>query len=167
MERAVVEERRLKAVAALDSRKRPFSALNDQASDNKRPKLDKDGNSAASASFLAAFDFTSLPAALITELIVANIEAFTEPTLVALVQAYRQSRLPELLAPVPTVPTAAAIPQNLFPETSSAAKYAAPPPSKLESVDPLQMDIDEELEYEPDKLNLEVRRAIKSFTGRA
>jgi symplekin len=158
MDKAAVEEKRCKALTA-DSKKRPLPASNDQASDPKRLKLEQEHDSATSASFLAAFDFTSLPASLITELIVANIEAFTEPTLIALVQSYRLNRAPDLSAPIPPVPVASATPaQNLAPESISTplARPATPPSVKQESVDPLQMDIDEEFEYEPDRLNLEV-----------
>lgn len=156
MDMAVVEERRFKTTA-VDSKKRPASS-NDQASDPKRPKLEQESNGVTSASFLAAFDFTSLPASLITDLIVANIEAFTESALVALVQSYRQSRGVDLSATIPPVSTAPAIASHSTPDTMATpiAKLATPPIIKQESVDPLQMDIDDEIEYEPDRLNQEV-----------
>jgi len=153
MDRAAAEEKRRKAtaLAAGDSKKRPSSVSNEQASDPKRPKLEQD-SAANSASFLAAFDFTSLPSYLITELIVANIEAFAEPALIALVQSYRQSRgAPPTISVPPTAPA----PADENPVV--LAPVATPPPVKEEPLDPLQMDIDEEeLEYEPDRINLEV-----------
>ncbi|KAJ7890667.1 Symplekin tight junction protein C terminal-domain-containing protein [Mycena olivaceomarginata] len=142
MDEAAAEEKKRKALLAsgiADSRKRPSQTA-----------------SATSASFLATFDFTSLPAPLITDLIVANIEAFPENALIALVEAYRQSRgLPApapapIQAPTPAIPTA--------PRAARAIPTVpAAPVVKDEPVDPLQMDIDQdELEYEPDKLNEEL-----------
>jgi symplekin len=160
MERALVDDKRYKAATTVtDSKKRPSPSI-DEASEAKRPRLEQDIDPAASASasFLAAFDFTSLPATLITELIVANIEAFTEPSLISLVQLYRQSRGGEPPPPGFATPTATAATQELIAEPTPVqiTKLVAPQPVKLESVDPLQMDIDEEIEYEPDRLNLEV-----------
>jgi symplekin len=166
MDRAAAEEKRRKAtaiLAAADGKKRPSSASDEQASDPKRLKLEQD-TSAASASFLAGFDFTSLPSYLITELIVANIEAFTEPALIALVQSYRQSRGVPSSLPVPTTVSA---PESSAPgstATASIATSTTPPLVKDEPVDPLQMDIDEEeIEYEPDRINLEASHRCFSF----
>ncbi|KAJ6518677.1 Symplekin tight junction protein C terminal-domain-containing protein [Mycena sanguinolenta] len=172
MDEAAAEEKKRKMLLAsgIDSRKRPAPASTDGPSDPKRPKLEPDA-STTSASFLATFDFTSLPAPLITDLIVANIEAFPENVLIALVEAYRQSRgLPapaaapvQAAAPaIPTAPRAA----RAIPTAPAAARASTPeaqppvtdaPVVKDEPVDPLQMDIDQdELEYEPDKLNEEL-----------
>lgn len=174
MDEAAAEEKKRKALLASgisDSRKRPSSGSADRPSDAKRPKLEPDA-SATSASFLATFDFTSLPAPLITDLIVANIEAFPENALIALVEAYRQSRgLPApapapIQAPTPAIPTAPraarAIPTGPAAAQTSTPEAQPPVPAapvvKDEPVDPLQMDIDQdELEYEPDKLNEEVQ----------
>lgn len=169
MDRAAAEEKRRKAAAlmAADTRKRPASASDEQGSDAKRPKLEQDNSANTSASFLAAFDFTSLPAPLITDLIVANLSAFTEPALVTLVHAYRQNR--GIVAPVPlgtpvpvATPAAVVPPPELVAATVPVEELPAtvpfPPPVKDEPVDPLQMDIDQdEIEYEPDRLNMEVR----------
>ncbi|KAJ7115848.1 Symplekin tight junction protein C terminal-domain-containing protein [Mycena epipterygia] len=170
MDKASADEKRRKALLASggsDTRKRPAPASAERASDPKRPKLEPDA-SATSASFLATFDFTSLPAPLITDLIVANIEAFSENALIALVQAYRQSRGITASAPVPPpqvtptrpVPTgpAARISTPEVPPPTPASVPAPPVPVvKDEPVDPLQMDIDQdELEYEPDRLNEEL-----------
>ncbi|KAF8216368.1 Symplekin tight junction protein C terminal-domain-containing protein [Mycena galopus ATCC 62051] len=174
MDEAAAEEKKRKALLASgisDSRKRPAPGSADRPSDAKRPKLEPDV-SATSASFLATFDFTSLPAPLITDLIVANIEAFPENALIALVEAYRQSRgLPGPAAPAPVqapapaiptapraaraVPTGPAAARTSTPETQPSAPAA--PVVKEEPVDPLQMVIDQdELEYEPDRLNEEL-----------
>lgn len=155
MDRAAAEDKIRKAAIA-DSRKRPASASGDGPSDHKRAKLDPDPTSSNnnSANFLAGFDFTSLPAPLITELIVANLQAFTEPDLMALVQAHRQSR--------GIGNGAASAPSPIPSPQESATVISAPVASssvKSEPIDPLKMDIDEEeLEYEPDRLNLEVCR---------
>ena len=90
MDKAAGEERKRKA-ALLENRKRPSSNPSEPA-ENKRIKLENETTQNSSASFLAAFDFTSLPASLITSLIVANLEAFTEPQLISLVDTYRQNR---------------------------------------------------------------------------
>lgn len=168
--RMAAEEKKRRALAA-DSRKRPSSTVA-EPTDNKRIKLESEAPAPTnnSAAFLASFDFTSLPAPLITNLIVANLEAFTEAQLISMVNAYRQSRGPTALPPA-RPPTA---PELLTSTISKAASAAAtpsgpqqdvddmttPPPTvsepvvKAEPVDPLQMDIDEdELEYEPEKLN--------------
>ncbi|KAJ7180551.1 Symplekin tight junction protein C terminal-domain-containing protein [Mycena filopes] len=169
MDEAAAEEKRRKALIASggsDSRKRPAPTSGERPPEAKRPKLEPEAPppSATSAAFLATFDFTSLPATLITDLIVANIEAFSETALISLVQAYRQTRnpVPAPAAPptIPTGPKARAIPTGPS-ARASTPEVPAPPPSapviKDEPVDPLQMDIDQdELEYEPDKLNEEL-----------
>jgi symplekin len=179
MDKAAAEEKKRKA-AAIENRKRPSSAPNEQPSDPKRAKLEPEPQ--PTTSFLATFDFTSLPAPLIADLIVANLEAFTEPALIALVQAYRQknalgSSTPPI-APIPVAAKSAALattpghtPSPTIPTGPRRAahniveKPATPvsqpvistPFVKEEPVDPLQMDIDEEeMEYEPSKLNEEV-----------
>jgi symplekin len=180
MDKAAAEEKKRKA----DNRKRPSSGSN-EPTDNKRIKLETAEPAPTpvpnNATFLSAFDFTSLPAQLITNLIVANLEAFTEPQLIAMVNAYRQSRglampadvtavsakaapvptAPTIVAPKPAIPTG---PRRMVQAVESSITQvqqppaAATPPVKAEPVDPLQMDIDEEeLEYEPERLNEEVR----------
>ncbi|KAG6336042.1 hypothetical protein ID866_3041 [Astraeus odoratus] len=165
MERASAEEKARKAAVAAAAteatKKRPLPSVPaDQQTDPKRLKVEVDNAASNSAAFLAAFDFTTLPIGLVTDLIVANLQAFSEPTLMNLVQAYRQSRA------VPSVPSAKA-PQ---PPDSAALAEGTPargtpteppePTVKEEAVDPLKMDIDEEeVEYEPDRLNLELSGA--------
>ncbi|KAJ6493673.1 Symplekin tight junction protein C terminal-domain-containing protein [Mycena vitilis] len=172
MDEASAEEKKRKALLASggsESRKRPASASAERPSDPKRAKLEPE-TSTTSAAFLASFDFTSLPAPLITDLIVANIEAFSETALISLVQAYRQSRGISTPAPAQTTPPAiptgpkatrsapSAPPARIStPEVQAPASTPPVPVVKDEPVDPLQMDIDQdELEYEPDKLNEEL-----------
>ncbi|EPQ56463.1 hypothetical protein GLOTRDRAFT_59735 [Gloeophyllum trabeum ATCC 11539] len=182
MDRAAAEEKARKAAAAEASRKRPASVPQESPPDSKRVKLEPDQNAAAAAAFLASFDFTTLPTTLINDLIIANLYAFPEPALQALVLTYRDTRRPSAPAAAPApvaapVASAPVVPPNAPPPSASVAgpptapaaavapteKKAAtpvpsaPPPVKEEPVDPLQMDIDEEeMEYEPDKLNLEL-----------
>jgi symplekin len=173
MEKAAADEKARRANAVLgDSRKRPLSPALGEPTDAKRPKLNSNAVASTSASFLATFDFTTLPANLITELIVANLEAFTEPTLIDLVRAFRESR-GLATSSVPVAPAPKAVPPHIerdsrdgertpTPQGRQATPVPAPgtPPSKAkeEPVDPLQMDIDQdELEYEPERLNQEVR----------
>ncbi|KAG6821193.1 hypothetical protein H0H93_004013 [Arthromyces matolae] len=173
MDKALTEEKRRKA-SGIDTRKRPAS-LPTEAVDAKRQKVEPDAGSstptpASNLGFLASFDFTSLPAALITELIIANIEAFSEPTLLSLVQAYRETHqlttaaaIPPTITPaIPTGPRAALrseVDRSLTPQPQ--LRKSTPPSISVEKVkdepvDPLQMDIDQdELEYEPDRLNEE------------
>ncbi|KAF9482650.1 hypothetical protein BDN70DRAFT_874838 [Pholiota conissans] len=176
MDKAAAEEKKRKA----ENRKRPASAANEPI-DNKRIKLENVEHTPTpapnNAAFLSAFDFTSLPATLITNLIVANLEAFTEPQLIAMVNTYRQSRgltsatkpapapapaAPTIAAPTPSIPTG---PRRQIHSVEDGITPTPPiptetPPMKVEPVDPLQMDIDEEeLEYEPEKLNEELSEA--------
>ncbi|KAI0629295.1 Symplekin tight junction protein C terminal-domain-containing protein [Trametes polyzona] len=187
MERAAAEEKARKAAAAEASRKRATTATPvAEAPESKRPKLEHQPTPAAGSA--PTFDFSSLPATLVTDLIVANLQAFTEPALMGLVQAHRHKKSgatgpPPVVSatpppPIPTGPSRASVqamatppptgPRNSIPPSEPRAdrkrKSATPPPPppappvvKEEPVDPLKMDIDdEEMEYEPDKLNLEM-----------
>lgn len=155
MEKATSEERARKEA----SKKRSLS-LGGESSDAKRQKLEQDA-AATSAAFLAGFDFTSLPAALITELVVANLQAFTEPALISLVQAYQEKHATN------QAPQASTSAQSAPEPGPSSSVFPPPVPAvKAEPVDPLKMDIDEEeIEYEPDKLNMEVRGNRSNFLG--
>ncbi|KAG5220755.1 Symplekin tight junction protein terminal-domain-containing [Salix suchowensis] len=149
MDAAAAEERKRKAAAA-ESRKRATSASAEHPPEAKRAKLEPEetplaatpSSSSTTPSPLASFDFTTLPASLITDLIVANLDAFTEVALVDLIQNYRTSN-------------------NIGPNQKLQNELAAvstPPPVvvKEEPIDPMQMDIDQdEIEYEPEQLNLE------------
>ena len=178
MDKAAADERKRKT-AQVETRKRPSSNPSEPA-ESKRIKLENETQN-SSASFLAAFDFTSLPASLITSLIVANLEAFTESRLISLVDTYHQNwRLGvttpvqppmstgSIAMPVPK-PAAASPPIQNIPTGPRKSVYTidntfTPPPQPMaeaaikdEPVDPLQMDIDEdEFEFEPEKLNEEV-----------
>jgi symplekin len=188
MEQAAADERTRRAMvtqAQADARKRPPSTTVQGEEEVKRQKVEGDPNADATA-LLAAFDFTTLPAALIAELIVANLQAFSEETFQARINAYRRSASTSVAAPAP-VPAAAAPVSTAVLETAAASENAVPvklPPTmpaadrarerasqassaqvdeptssstvKEEPVDPLQMDMDEDIEYEPDRLNLEV-----------
>ncbi|THH18059.1 hypothetical protein EW146_g2859 [Bondarzewia mesenterica] len=186
MERAAADEKARRAAL-----KRPPSAPTEETKvDVKRQKLEQAPPSVAApappTSILSEFDFTSLPAQLITELIIANLHAFDERVLVGLVQAYRQSSRLAMATPAPTpaatsvvAPTAVPViptgPPTVLPADvtepttvtlgamplampAAEAKAEAPTVAvKDEPLDPLQMDIDQdEIEYEPDKLNLEL-----------
>ncbi|KAL1941146.1 hypothetical protein VTO73DRAFT_7358 [Trametes versicolor] len=197
MERAATEEKARKAAAAEASRKRSSTTTPVvDAPDSKRPKLQHEAapagpSTAATAAAATApiFDFSSLPATLVTDLIVANLQAFTDNALLGLVQAHRHKKsggaaaVPTVSAtPPPSAPSAPAGPSRATPLATATPpptapraslppsepradrklKSATPPPPpsavvKEEPVDPLKMDIDdEEIEYEPDKLNLEM-----------
>jgi len=181
MEQATAEERTRKAMAAqaqVDSRKRLPSTAGPGEEDAKRQKVEADPHADATA-LLASFDFTTLPVALIAELIVANLQAFSEETFWARINAYRPAPIAapapvpaaaaletvvtsENAAPVkmlPTMPAADRARERAFAQ-ASPSQVEEPSPStrvKEEPVDPLQMDMDEDIEYEPERLNLEVR----------
>ncbi|KAG1907771.1 Symplekin tight junction protein C terminal-domain-containing protein [Suillus fuscotomentosus] len=83
----------------------------------------------------------------------SDAKPFTEPALLELVQTYRQSRG---LAPGPPV-SSTPQPAPPTPEATPTPGPSAEPTVKDEPVDPLQMDMDEEeMEYEPDRLNMEL-----------
>jgi symplekin len=134
---------------------------------------------ASSGSFLTSFDWTSLPATMVTEFIVANLQALSDDALASLVQVYRQVggssgvMLPappsaQIPSPAPTIPTSVPTTLPLAPPPRAATvllaegqpTVPAQPEAEVvkeEPVDPLAMNIDnEEMEYEPDKINDEV-----------
>lgn len=202
MEQAAADEKARKAAEA--SRKRQTAATPvAEAPDSKRPKLEHDATAyehlkvpiSSSSDAAPVFEFSALPASLVTDLIVANLQAFTENALIGLVQAYRHKKsspaavpgLPTSATPPPVGPSrpvappaaataaatdqASATPPPAVPRAPPSApradrerkqKSATPPPPPVavkqeEPLDPLKMDIDdEEMEYEPDRLNLEV-----------
>ena len=194
MEQAVTDERTRKAVAAqaqADARKRPLAAATSSEEDSKRQRVEADPNADATA-LLAAFDFTTLPVALITELIVANLQAFSDEVFHTRVNAYRGTApTSSIAAPAPlsasAAPVSATVLENSVTSESTAPARTPPtmpaadrareralaqgPPAQLdepssssrvkeEPMDPLQMDMDEDIEYEPDNLNLEVRLCL-------
>lgn len=162
MEKAAAEEKARKN-GSLDHRKRPPSAPAEDQSDSKRLKTEHGTSSAAAtASFLATVDFTKLPLSLITDLVVANLQVFTEPTLNTLIQAYQQKKPQPQTAPTAAIAsTSAPVPQTSTSTVVPPTRPSEPEPEvrrvKEEPVDPLQMDIDdEEFEFEPDRLNQNV-----------
>jgi symplekin len=176
MEKATADEKARKYALLESNRKRqqpPTSTPSEEPSEPKRPKLEHESDAAATASFLATVDFTQLPASLITDLVVANLQAFTEPTLLALIHAYRQNQVAS--APVTAVagpsteiqaPTPIALPVKL-PDVEHEHTPEVEAVTIKEPVDPLKMDIDEvDLEYEPDRLNQEVSRRNPVTIGR-
>ena len=193
MEQAVADERTRKAVAVqaqADARKRPLATRTPGEDEAKRQRVEPDSNADATA-LLAAFDFTTLPVALITELIVANLQAFSDEVFQARVNAYCRPAPAGIAAPAPVsaaaAPVSAAVLENSVtseavrtPPTMPAADRAREralaqgPPAQLdepgssskvkeEPMDPLQMDMDEDIEYEPDSLNLEVRPRLLAY----
>jgi symplekin len=195
MEQAVADERARKAAAAqaqADARKRPLATATSGEEDSKRQRVEADPNADATA-LLGAFDFTTLPVALITELIVANLQAFSDEVFQARINAYRRpAPASSIAAPAPVsaaaAPISAAVLENSVTSESTAsartpptmpaadrareralaqgpsAQLDEPSPSsrvKEEPMDPLQMDMDEDIEYEPDSLNLEVRARLQ------
>jgi len=156
-----------------EGRKRAASAPAGEPSDAKRPKIDSE-STLDITSTLAAFDFTSLPPSLITDLIIANLEAFTESALESLVQQYRRNYGTSKISSQPSPPTPPTSPsalpskvptgprslmvQQAADRSSTPPAQTTPPVVKVEEpVDPLQMDIDQdELEFEPETLNAQV-----------
>ncbi|PCH44216.1 hypothetical protein WOLCODRAFT_138834 [Wolfiporia cocos MD-104 SS10] len=176
MDQAAAAEKRRKAAGETSKKRSPSGTPALDGPDAKRPKTEPvAGPSTASAATFAGFDFTTLPTALVTDLIVANLQAFTENSLIGLVQAYRHNRVAgNSAAPASSTasaaavsaptPVPAAISGILEPQAPSAPSRpttpslsAAAPLIKDEPVDPLKMDIDEEeIEFEPERLNMEL-----------
>ncbi|KAI4517175.1 hypothetical protein K525DRAFT_281044 [Schizophyllum commune Loenen D] len=123
MEKAAQEEKMRRAG------KRP--ATDAGRPDAKRAKLEpapaavppQSDGAPGPASFLAAFDFTTLPASLITELVIANLGAFSDQALAALVAKYRADK--GLGGPPPI-----ASPQPAPVERSSTPPGSPPPALK-------------------------------------
>jgi len=163
MEHAAIEEKRRKAAGIagpstsstppIQSAKRPGS---EEGPDAKRQKLDHAPTPipAASTSVLASFDFTTLPHSLITDLIVANLEAFSEADLINVVRRFRDVRAAEASTAAAAQAAGPSSSQSVSDERKSS-RFSDN--VKDEAPDPLQMDIDQdEMEYEPDRLNEEV-----------
>lgn len=71
--------------AEVTSKKRAADESAGQNGANKRPKLDADAAPALSAAQLAQFDFSILPAPLVVEFIIANLQKIPEGRLLAAV----------------------------------------------------------------------------------
>ncbi|KAG1882107.1 hypothetical protein F4604DRAFT_1991823 [Suillus subluteus] len=127
------QRKRHKRLPLLWLQQKLFSTPVEHPSDAKCMTIDVDIAGNTSVAFLAHSDFTMLPISLITNLIVANLQAFTEPALLELVQAYRQRRglapgPPVSRTPWPTQPT---------PEATPTPGPSVEPTMKDEPVDPL------------------------------
>ncbi|KAG9104316.1 hypothetical protein FRC06_003605 [Ceratobasidium sp. 370] len=114
----------------------------------------------------ANFDFSTLPLALVVDILIANMQALSDERLATAISGRRaylsmsavatpthqQSSTmdaPPLVAPAPQAPGPS--PAQLESQTQSEPE----PTVKEEPLDPLKMDIDDDdLEYEPDKLNV-------------
>jgi symplekin len=187
MDRAAAEEKARRASVAADAAriKRPpegpapssstpvpaSEAFSNGERDAKRIKREHDP---ASANFLASFDFSSLPASLVSDLIVANLQAFGEAELQARVAAHRAAmRVPGSGAQL-ALGTAMSVEQGGGAATEVQVKAKAdravdgvPPKDeteveaitvKEEVINPLDMNVEgDEIEYEPERLNQEVR----------
>jgi symplekin len=150
---AAAEQERQAKLASIESKKRPLST-DAEGPAAKRAKLESGG----APSFLSNFDFTTLPATLITDLVVANIQHFSTAELEMLVTAHRQKLGLVTVSPPTTngTPTPAG-PSTIKQPERTETPVVTPAPAKLEPVDPLKMDFDqEEMEFEPDRLNDEV-----------
>ncbi|EJD43771.1 hypothetical protein AURDEDRAFT_65903 [Auricularia subglabra TFB-10046 SS5] len=155
---------RMKAAAAAEeqARSRKRAASEDQMPEAKRPKLEQPAPAPEPALALPPdfslqeFDFSVLPQQLVVEFIIADLQIIPEATLQAAVNRYRASQATPAPAPAPT-PIAAAVPA---PSTAPAADAAPPPPPpvvvKTEPLDPLKMEMDEEIEFDSEQVNQQV-----------
>ncbi|KZT34250.1 hypothetical protein SISSUDRAFT_1065486 [Sistotremastrum suecicum HHB10207 ss-3] len=133
LEQLAQDERNRRAEA---SRKRSLPASEETGSDPKRPKMENQPEAGPSiASVLSSFDFRTLPAALIIELIIANLTALSATTLQTAVANHRQ-----------TIRSQAPADPSQLPNGEAAVPVAEP-------VDPLKMEIDDELDYKLDRLD--------------
>lgn len=135
MEQAAIEEKQRRAAEA--SRKRSASSgPTAENPDVKRVKLD-DGT----PSPLAGFDFTTLPANLVTDLIVANLQVFPEPTLASLIQNYlTRNGVPPVPVVVPEaapgldIPAIPAIPVAIAPAIPVSVPVVTSTPAPVSSI---------------------------------
>ncbi|KIO25859.1 hypothetical protein M407DRAFT_24815 [Tulasnella calospora MUT 4182] len=104
----------------------------------------------ASLSILQTFDFTTLSQALVVDLVIANLIAVSPAKLNTVVANFRVNN------PPPTLPPSTGPPTQHAEDPSSSKILAKAEPVPL---DPLKMELDEDdLEYEPDKLNTDLER---------
>ncbi|KAG8745157.1 hypothetical protein FRC12_014635, partial [Ceratobasidium sp. 428] len=119
----------------------------------------------APAPAFANFDFSTLPLPLVVDILIANLQALSDERLVTAVAGRRAhlsrstSAAPTPQAPVTDAPPLVApAPQAPGPSPAQLESQTQPEPEpavKEEPLDPLKMDIDDDdLEYEPDKLNV-------------
>ncbi|KAG9047536.1 hypothetical protein FS837_002060 [Tulasnella sp. UAMH 9824] len=137
------------------SRKRALPEPVPQPADFKRLRVEdgmappaQAGNQ-ASLSILQTFDFTTLPQALVVDLVIANLIAVSPVKLNTVVANFRINN-----PPPPNLPTSAG-PSGQHAEDPSSSKVV--PKAEPVPLDPLKMELDEDdLEYEPDKLNTDL-----------
>ncbi|KAH7335182.1 Symplekin tight junction protein C terminal-domain-containing protein [Rhizoctonia solani] len=130
-----------------------------------------------STSTFANFDFSTLPLPLVVDILIANLNVLSDERLANAIAARRtflgtsatlaapvvQADGPPLVAPTPQLPVSAS---QL--ESQSQAQTPVPQPEpepivKEEPLDPLKMDIDDDdLEYEPDKLNVVAQAQVEA-----
>ncbi|TCD69615.1 hypothetical protein EIP91_006840 [Steccherinum ochraceum] len=138
MDKAAADEKQRKANAAADlTRKRaPSSSATPTGPDAKRVKLEPNASS-----FLSTFDFSTLPATLVTELIVSNLQVFSDAALTELVQTYKANRetaqtAASTVAPVPTSPTAIVpptLPADSTTPSTAPSRAKTPPPDAAQN----------------------------------
>ena len=86
MEIAAREEHARKVAAAEAIKKRGLPPPVQEDIHAKRAKLEEETAASATASALAQFDFTTLPINLITDLVIANLQAIPQTRLTAAVE---------------------------------------------------------------------------------
>lgn len=115
---------------------------------DKKPRLASSPEEAAARELLLAFDFSTLPVSLVTDLVVDNLQRLSEAELAGLVAAYRGGLAAAPTTQGPAVASSQAPISEAGP--SSLKKEETPEPEQS----PVAPAIDtEEMEYEPDKLN--------------
>ncbi|KAG8985920.1 hypothetical protein FRB90_004362 [Tulasnella sp. 427] len=139
------------------SRKRTLSETVADPLDVKRLRIEdsvappaQPGNQAP-LNILQTFDFTTLPQALVVDLVIANLVAVSSSKLGTVVANFRRSGPPS--STLPFDPSAGPpLTHAEDPSSFHTAPKAEPVP-----LDPLKMELDEDdLEYEPDKLNTDL-----------
>ncbi|KAG9093472.1 hypothetical protein FS749_014324, partial [Ceratobasidium sp. UAMH 11750] len=114
----------------------------------------------------ANFDFSTLPLPLVVDILIANLQALSDERLATAISG-RRAYLSRSAAATPTpqqpattdaLPLVAPTPPAPKPSPAQLESQTQPEPEpaiKEEPLDPLKMDIDDDdLEYEPDKLNV-------------
>jgi symplekin len=115
---------------------------------DKKPRLASSPEEAAARELLLAFDFSTLPVSLVTDLVVDNLQRLSETELTSLVAAYRAVSATALTTQGPAVASSQAPIPGAGP--SSLKKEETPEPEQPLAVPVIDT---EEMEYEPDKLN--------------
>ncbi|CAE6464998.1 unnamed protein product, partial [Rhizoctonia solani] len=175
---------RMEAAAQEARRKRALEA--EAANEAKRTKLEPPAVPTPPSaptpvdpptSTFANFDFSSLPLPLVVDILIANLSVLSDERLAGAIASRRavlgstgpvvpaapvvQADVPLLVAPTPQLPVSAS---QLESQSQAQAQPAEPEPAvKEEPLDPLKMDIDDDdLEYEPDKLNVAAQAQVEA-----